>query len=204
MAKVDLFYDPASLCGPVDRRVVNFYEQYKGHRLDASYLRHVEKYHGGIPGKQYFDASDEKTYRIGRFLTIVDEKSELDPPYRPSWEFPPQDIRIDWSILNPIDQEGMSCRALFAGDQLLTFAALYYGSVHPDNMGLTEGIIDLVSFMYESKKKRPRVVVWLARNATKEFIRWEKAGGGEIRYSEFTIPVAPHFTAFLQMLRSEP
>src|SRR5262245_56541492 len=99
MAAVDLAYDASSLCGPIDLRVARFLEKYRGHKLDPAYLRHLQKYHGGIPGKQYFEAEDGKSYRVGRFLTLVDEKSKLEPPPRPSWEFPKQNIRIDWSVL---------------------------------------------------------------------------------------------------------
>src|SRR5262245_52101892 len=116
MAKIDLGYDPSSLCGPADLRVARFLEEHRGKKLDAAYLRHVQQFHGGVPGKQYFDAEDGNTYRVGRFLTLVDDESELEPPLRPSWEFPPRDIRIDWSVLTLIDQEGLSCRHLFDGE----------------------------------------------------------------------------------------
>src|SRR5437016_4410966 len=119
MVAADLAYDLLSLCGPVDLRVARFLETYRGNKLDPAYLCHVQKWHGGIPGKQYFEAEDGKTYRVGRFLTLVDEKSKLEPPSRPSWRFRERDIRIDWSILTLIDQEGPSCRNLFGGEELL-------------------------------------------------------------------------------------
>jgi hypothetical protein len=206
---INLDYDPASLCGPVDVRVARFLEEYRGNKLDPAYLRHVSEWHGGIPGKQFFDAADGNTYRVGRFLTLVDEESELTPPPRPSWEFPKRDARIDWSILTLIDQEGPSCRNLFGGEKLLPFAALYYGQHHPDGMSLTDGNVDLVGFLYESKRRRPRIVVWLAHPAQKEYRRREAALAGskaneEVRYEDFTVPVAPHFDAFLELLRGEP
>ncbi len=92
---------------------------FAGHKFDPAYLRHAQKYHGGIPRKQYFTAENGKTYRLGRFLTLVDEKTELQPPVRPSWEFPGQDSRIDWSVLEAIDREGPTCRHLFAGMKLM-------------------------------------------------------------------------------------
>lgn len=186
MAEVDLIYDPASLCGPVDMRVAGFLEEYRGHKLDSAYLRHMQKFHGGIPGKQYFEAEDRKTYRVGRFLTLVDEKSELAPPHRPSWEFREQDSRIGWSILTLIDQEGPSCRNLFRGEQLLPFAALYWGPHHPDGMSLTDGNLNLLGFLYESKQ--PRVVVWLAQEAQREYFRCEEAGCDEVRYADSPSP----------------
>jgi hypothetical protein len=204
MAAVNLAYDPLSLCGPVDIRVARFLEKYRGHKLDAAYLRHAQKYHGGIPGKQYFDAEDAKTYRVGRFLTLVDEKSELEPPPRPSWEYPKQDRRLDWSVLTLIDQEGPSCRNLFGGERLLPFAALYWGPHHPDGMSLNDGNANLLAFLYESKRRRPRVVVWLAPEAQREHFRWERAGCDEVRYQDFTVGVAQNFEAFLALLRHEP
>ena len=205
---MDLGYDPASLCGPVDLRVASFLEEYRGNKLDPSYLRRVQKWHGGIPGKQYFDAEDGNTYRVGRFLTLVDKQSELEPPFRPSWEFPKRDIRIDWSVLTLIDQEGPSCRNLFGGEELLPFAALYWGPHHPDGMSLTDGNVNLLGFLYEPECQRPRVVVWLADEAQKEYWRWDEALNADedepVRYEDFTIPVAPDFDGFLGILRAEP
>jgi hypothetical protein len=208
---VDLSYDPSSLCGPLDMRVARFLEKYRGNKLDPSYLRHAKKFHGGIPGKQYFDAEDGNTYRVGRFLALVDDKSELQPPLRPSWEFPERDRRIDWSIQTLIFQEGPSCRHLFGGEELLPFAALYRGPHHPDHMSLTEGDCNLLCFFYESKKRRPRVVVWFAHKAQQEYWRWEEALKASnwseeepVRYEDFTVAVAPHFDAFLGQLRAEP
>jgi hypothetical protein len=205
---IDLNYDPSSLCGPADIRVARFLEVYRGHKLDPAYLRHIEKNHGGIPGKQYFDASDGKTFRLGRFLTMVDKKSDLAPPPRPSWEFPPRDARLDWSVLTLIDQEGPSCRNLFGGERLLPFAALYFGPNHPDGMSLTDGNTNLLCFFYESKARLPRIVVWLAHQAQLEYFRWEAAFGSneeeEVRYRDFTIPVAENFDAFLVILREAP
>ncbi len=205
---VDLNYDPSNLCGPVDMRVVLFLEKYRGHKFDPSYLAHVQKWHGGIPGKPYFTAGGRKPDRIGRFLTLVDEKSVLEPPHRPSWEFPKQDIRIDWSVLTVIDQEGPSCLTLFSGEQLLPFAALFYGPHHPDGMGLTDGNVDLLCFFYEPGVRRPRVVLWLAHDALEERFRWDKAfrvnENERVRYEDFTVPVAQHFDEFLELLRADP
>jgi hypothetical protein len=211
MAEADLGYDPSSLCGPVDLRVARFLEEYRGNKLDPSYLRHLSKWHGGIPGKQYFDAEDGKTYRLGRFLTLLDKKSQLEPPFRPSWQYPKRDIRIDWSVLTLIDQEGPSCRHLFGGEELLPIAALYWGPHHPDDMRLTDGDVNLLGFLYEPARQRPRVVVWLAHEAQQEYWRWEealKASGWDeeepVRYENFIVPVAQDFDAFLTLLRVEP
>lgn len=198
---VDIGYDVESLCGPADLRVARFVEEYRGHKFDPLYLRHVQQFHGGIPGKQFFDAEDGKTYRVGRFLTLLDEESKLPPPARPSWQFPERDVWIDWSVLTLIDQEGPSCRQLF--DELLPFAALYRGKVHPDGMSLTSADCDLLCFRYEAKRFPPRIVVWLAHESAAEYVRWEAAGLDDVRYDDFTIPVARTFEAFLGMLRDK-
>jgi len=209
MDEVDLAYDPASLCGRADLRVAAFLERYRGNKLDASYLHHLRRWHGGIPGKQYFNAEDGKVYRVGRFLTLVDKKSQLEPPFRPSWEFPERDVRIDWSVLTLIDQEGPSCRFLFGGERLLPFAALYWGPHHPDGMSLTEGDVNLLGFLYDPDLARPRVVVCLAYEAAGEYQRWEETldpssdDEGPVRYEDFTVPVASDFDAFLHLLRAE-
>ena len=202
---IDLEYGPTTFAGPVDWRVVRFIESYRKHKFDLAYLEHIELFHGGIPGTQYFDAGDGKTYRVGRFLTLVDEKTDLQPPFRPSWEFPQRDIRIDWSVLTHIDEEGPNCMCLFGGEVLWPFARLFWRDQHPDGMGITEaGVVDLLSFLYESDDQRPRIVVWSALRAFNEYEKWESAGCGEVRYAGFTLSVAPHFEAFLQMLRKQP
>ncbi len=202
----DLDYDPASLCGPVDMRVVEYLEKYR-HKLDEAYLDHAQRWHGGIPGKQYFTAGDGKPDRVGRFLTLVDGKSKLTPPHRDSWENPERDVRIDWSVLTLIDQEGESCRNLFGGERLLPFVALYYGPHHPDGMSLTDGYVNLLCFDYAPGAERPRVVLWLADEAREEYFRWSEAVASNenepVRYGDFTVPVAEDFEAFLNMLRTE-
>jgi hypothetical protein len=202
---VDLNYDLSSLCGPVDMRVVHFIEKYRGNQFDPSYLTHIQKWHGGIPGKQYFDAEDGKTYRVGRFLTLVDEKTKLEPPARPSWEYRERDIRIDWSVLTRIDEEG-ACRQVFSGEKLLPFANLFYRDIHPDEMGIGEdGVVDLLAFIYEGKS-RPRVVVNLARKSLDENFRLQKVRSEEweVRYDDITVPVAANFDDFLKLLRAKP
>jgi hypothetical protein len=209
---VDLGYDPTSLCGPVDERVAEFIQSYRKRRLDPAYLVHVRRFHGGIPGRQYFDAADGKTYRVGRFLTLVDEETELEPPPRRSWSNPGRDIRVDWGMLTLIDEEGATARHLFYGHELLPFAALYWGPHHPDGMDLSDGNVDLLAFFYEGA--RSSVVVWRADAAAAEFRRWEaellrneKLRRGEkvaVRFADFTVAIAPDFETFLRLLRSEP
>lgn len=203
---MDLNYGKSTLCGPVDMRVVRFIEEYRGNQFDLSYIEHIQKWHGGIPGNKYFDAEDGKTYRVGRFLTLVDEKTKLEPPARPSWEFRDRDMRIDWSVLTWIDEEP-PCMQIFSGERLLPFASLYFREHHPDEMGIGEmGVIDLLAFIYEGKT-RPRVVVNLARNSVDEYLRLDRIRSDEewdVRYGDITVAVAANFDDFLKLLRAEP
>ena len=44
--------------------------------------------------------------------------------------------------------------ALFSGEFLLPFAALYFGRHHPDGMCLDRAYVDLLCFYYEPGKAR--------------------------------------------------
>lgn len=179
--------------GPVDPKVLRWLQEYCN--PDPTYIEQAEQLHGTIPDKPYFDARDGKTYRIGRFLTLVDEENLTQPAW-PSWEYG-GDARIDWSVSMLKDGDAPIPRGL--GDRLLPFAVLYAGDVHPDRMGTGEyGLVDLVCFYTEAEGERPKIVVWLAAESPMDYTDDE-----DLDYSEFTIPVAPDFDAFVSMLRSQ-
>jgi len=71
---------------PSDWRVVEWLAVYR-HPLDPAFVEHAARYHGGIPGRAYFDTTSEATERIGRFLTIVQDGFAAAPPFQPSWQF---------------------------------------------------------------------------------------------------------------------
>ncbi len=204
----DLDAEFSQLCGPADERVIRLLEvgieSLLNPALDPAYLAFVREHHGAVPRKSYFTASDGKTYRVGRFLTLVDGKSVLEPPFQESWEFPDRDVRIDWSAFTLVDQECATSRALFYGYALVPFAALYWHTEHPDGMSLTDGNVNLVGFLF-NEDGSSSVVVWLAGNAAGEYSRWEDAREDidEARYADFTVPVAPDFASFLALLRLE-
>lgn len=78
----DLGYDPASLVGPLDMgRVISFQNYISGAneqelRFDAAYLRHLAKYHGGVPKKRWFYSEIGNDYVIERFLNFIDPESD--------------------------------------------------------------------------------------------------------------------------------
>lgn len=193
------------LCGPSDKRVIQFLEKKLEHPLDPAYLRFAEQYHGAVPRKSYLTAGDGRTYRVGRFLTLVDRNSVLEPPFQESWENPDRDVRIDWSAETLVDQECATSRGLCYGVALMPFAALYWGVEHPDGMSLTDANVNLVGSLFD-EDGGSSVVIWLAHKASDEEARLADAPEEDIydaRYADFTVPVAPDFKAFLAMLRLE-
>lgn len=177
---VKLDYEPDSFCGPADLRVARELEEYRHIKFDPAYLRHIQEYHGGIPKNQYFTAQNGHVYRVGRFLTMLDRDSTLEPPPRPSWQPSNRDIRLDWSVDSLTLEEGPVCRQLFG--TMIPFAALYIGTHHPDRMGLGDGNCELLCFLYEPSRKRPRVVVWLPSESFHEFTRREEAKFDQVHY----------------------
>ena len=200
MAQVNVKCVPKSLAGPVDPRVVRWLDK-RGLPLDPVFLKQVKKFHGGVPVNPYFTASNGETYRVGRFLPLVDERTRLRPPKQPGSEFEETDIRVERSVVTLLDQEGPSCRQLF--DKLLPFAALYAGKLDPSDMVLTGASNELVCFDYSHPHRiRPAVVVWLTEESAQEYERWEEGNAeDEVRYQDFTVPVAETFEAFAAMLR---
>jgi len=220
MSDIDLKYDPGSFAGPFDEDVLELVESMiEGDRhLDASYVAHLRTFNGGIPGKQYFTTSGGKTYRVGRFLAMVDEESELPAPEQPHFEFGDMDARAVNGVPFLMDCEGPVCRGLL---YLIPFAALYFGDNHPDEMSIHRGYVDLLCFRYANRGPdcpRPSVVVWKGESAAAEYERWSEEldsmmdGESEdvdadaeaaVRYEDFTEEVAPDFDAFLKMLREK-
>ncbi len=76
--EVDLKYYPDSYVGPLDMKEVTDWEHYFATheqpqiKFDPAYLRHLSKFHGGVPNKRLFltDKGTEKV--INRFLNFLD------------------------------------------------------------------------------------------------------------------------------------
>lgn len=109
----DLSYDPTTLLGPVERSRITEFEDYLATGdvampLDAAYLSHIVRFHGGIPGRRTCTTSSGRQKVIERFLNFVDYKSEPEI----GW----YNVEVTWSQL-----------ADRLGDFLLPFAALFGG-----------------------------------------------------------------------------
>jgi SMI1-KNR4 cell-wall len=73
---VNLDYDPDSFVGPFDLEEAREFEKWwLSHEypfeLDASYLEHLSRYHGGKPGNKCFRSQDGRERVLERFLNFV-------------------------------------------------------------------------------------------------------------------------------------
>lgn len=193
----DLQCEPNTLAGPMDQRVV---AKLKG--LDPAFVAHMESCHGGTPRIGAFNAGSRRG-QIGLFLTLLDNKSKLLPPPRPHFEDSSWDERVINSIWYLVQGEHATSRALFQG--LLPFAALQAG------MCLDRAYVDLLCFDNRNNRSPPPVVLWDANSALHAFMSWEALAleerfdeAGNMRcvpWDDFIVPVAPDYTAFVEMLR---
>lgn len=202
-----LKFEKNSLAGPVDRKALELLQA--RYSLDESYLRLIRKFHGGIPEQQYI-AGKGRSYRVGRFLTVLDTHSNLPGQFQPHFDRTDTDCRIVRSILFAIDGECATSRALYYGERLVPFAAFFAGEHHPDQMCLDRGYVSLLCFDYGTGA-RPAVVVWHAQDAIKEYQKWEVAGCpfkptkvADVDYTKFTEPIAENFDEFMNLMRSKP
>jgi len=197
--------EPKSLAGEIDKKAIQHLEKYRKFKFHPAFLDALPLIHGGIPKRQYFTSPRGNTYRVGRFLTLFDEKSKLPPPFQPDWEFDEYDVRDQRSIFTLIDQEGPSCQLLFSGERVIPFAALYRGQNHPDGMSLTSADCDLVCF--DNASPPGSIVVWHARLAGEEYCRLDdddESLDEAPNYDAFLEPVAESFSAFARMLTAVP
>src|SRR5262245_18257324 len=115
-AQIDLLYDPKSLDGPLDEQEIADLEQwlraseYEKIQFDRSYIDHVSRFHGGVPGKRYFETSSGTKHGIQRFLNFL--KPDLNNPLSQ------YSVEGTWSLLS--DR---------MGKHLMPFAELYFGDM---------------------------------------------------------------------------
>ena len=83
MKDVDLQYEPKSFAGSFVPGELKEFEGWfresskkrKGFAFDPSYVAHVKKYNGGIPGKPYFRTAKGTPHVVERFLNFADMKN---------------------------------------------------------------------------------------------------------------------------------
>jgi hypothetical protein len=199
-----------SFAGPVDSKALSDIEE--RHVLDPGYREFIFACHGGIPVEQYIKGKGQN-YRLGRFLTILDQNSQLTEKFQPHFEYSDIDSRVARSVAFAINSESNTSRALFYGQRLLPFAAFYAGEHHPDDLCLDRAYVSMLCFDYKSQGTRPPVVVWHAHEALKAYFKWEEANcpfegpdGNvpKVDYEDFTEHIADNFDEFLKLMQQKP
>lgn len=196
----DLECDPASRAGPIDERVVDNLR--RAYPLDDAFVAQMAACHGGVPSIANFKV-DGTDRRIGRFLTLLDEKSSLTPPKRPHFVQPDFDERVMIGVPYLLEYEHMTLRALFEG--VLPFAALR------DDMCLDRADVDLVCLDVRDPESPAPVVLWDATTALTALIAWnnlpreqqfdEDGHFSSVPWDDFLIPLADSFVEFIDSLR---
>ncbi len=115
------FRDTDPPLGAPDKRVIERLE--KLHPLPPSFLSFSEKNHGKAPASGLVKGTKIK---IGRFLSLIDNDTKLPGPPLPHFEDKSIDARVMRSIAAVINFESATSRAMYYGERLIPFAALYY------------------------------------------------------------------------------
>ena len=145
---INLPCDPYTLAGPIDYRVLDNLENKFG-TLDSEYTSFLKNYHGGVLEGVLIRVST-KIHPIERFLTIVDEQTNLEGVFRPHF----MDSRVDERVLDSIDYlvdgEHSTARSLFGA--LVPFATTQA------EMVLIRAYVDLFCFDFRNKEN-PSIVL---------------------------------------------
>lgn len=114
---IDLLYDPATFVGPLDEKEITAFEdwlhgsgQAKIH-FGQSYVEHLRHFHGGAPGKRYFQTAHGTKHVIVRFLNFLSAGSG-----HPMEQY---SVPCIWSMIDDrLGPDLMPIAELFAGDML--------------------------------------------------------------------------------------
>jgi hypothetical protein len=180
---IDLEYDPSTLLPPCPAERLRKFEQWlcsyweANVRLPQAYTDHVQRYHGGCPGKACFRTAAGQTRMVGRFFNFL-QKSDLAPPLTPTWRqwSGEPDVRLDYRVAGFLDYDDW-CVVLERAGHVLPIGGLDTAGHNCRDMDE----IDLLCLDYNAVGE-PTVVAW-------EFPGFEPVA-----------VVAPSFEAFLGQL----
>lgn len=191
--------DPATCSGPIDGRVVEYLS--KRYSLDQDYLDCVKTCHGGEPTVGTVSIESRK-YRLAKFLTLVDLKSDLPSPFKPHFDISTEDERAIDSIVYLMDYEHNTSRCLFTN--IVPFATTRTGEC------FDRAYVDMFCFDYRDRRIKPPVVLWDACKAMDVYFYWNdlsienKYDNDDnfinIDWDSFLVPVANSFAEFLDLL----
>ena len=187
--------------GEIDLRVVRSLR--KRYPLSDAFISQMAGCQGLVPQIANFKVNSE-SQSLARFLTLLDEKSEIPGPFRPHFEHCEMDERVVIGIPYLLDYEHQTSRTLFDG--LVPFGATQ------DDMCLDRGYVDLVCLDFRKTEIEPPVVLWNGHNALLELMRWEKLEIEQqfdenenyynVRWESFLTPLAVGFEQFINLLES--
>lgn len=195
MMNFNLEYKSESLLPLLNRKKVTEFEKSISRslgrkvRLPDSFVDHMLRYHGGVPGKKCFATASGAMRFIGRFLNFLRAK-DVPLPVVPTWRVgvdrtnpaPEDDIRLDYSIWRIRDGDPYT---MMLGDALIPFAGI--DTAGHDCRDMAE--FDLLCFNYD-RSNAPSVVAWSFHES------WEDEPATE--------DVAESFETFVPMLEHCP
>lgn len=114
--QVELHYNPETFAGPFNDDVLARFEDWlhasgqNAIHFGKSYVEHLRKFHGGVPGKRYFRIPAGGAHVLTRFLNFL--------PARSGHPLQSYSVQCMWSA---IDDR--------LGDRLMPFAELFNGDM---------------------------------------------------------------------------
>ncbi|MBI2804654.1 MAG: SMI1/KNR4 family protein [Planctomycetes bacterium] len=144
---IDLAYAPGSLVRPIEQDEVMAFQKWlhdSGYKIDFDrrYIAHLEAFHGGIPGKCYFQTSKGVGHVITRFLNFVSADHALAQ----------YSVESTWSALSDrMGQHLMPFAELFSGDMACfdytvpgrpRIVVWYHERSRPDRLPGVESVAD--------------------------------------------------------------
>jgi hypothetical protein len=158
---VDLEYDPSTLLPPCPPERLQKFEKWlcwyweAEVRLPQAYIDHIQRYHGGCPGKACFRTAAGKTRMVGRFFNFLEE-ADLSPPLKPTWRqwSGEPDVRLDYRVEGFLDYE-FWCLRLERARHVIPIAGLDTAGHNCRDMDE----IDLLCLDYNAGGE-PAVVAW--------------------------------------------
>ena len=194
---------------PLDERVLADLRSPRRHRpailFDEDYLSALPFIHGGTPVNPYFTDSKGITRRIGWFVTMYDQQTELPGPVQEDHMYGDGDTRIiDRSLPHLLNGEMSIYSEGGSGIRFYPFAALYEdpckdGSA-PHTLAWYFGCgNDSLCFDISAT---PHAVVYCNFDSAAALNDWEyDSKPYDYRH---LVPVAPSFRHFARMLRPQP
>lgn len=187
---------------PIDERVIRRVTD--DVTLDPDYVHNLPSFHGGTPLDQYFFDASGVVRRIGWFVALIDERSELAPPFQTGTYYSDIDTRVDDRAIPAILNDEV-CPFHF-GNRILPMAALYTDDQIPTSLRLhTLDWLPSDSLCFDMATWPHAIVYCNAETAVEQALKWDddRTNTYEFTY-DFLVPVASSFQQFASQLSRSP